>query len=102
MPSAQDLKGKGKIPKCFPAARSGDVTRVSAKDGESCGEILKAMKAKKPSNFGSGGPLHPKNQEILQVLKLLPWCESRWASQTSGSSAGCTSVLAMRGLRWSV
>ena len=28
-------KGKGKMPKRFPAARSGDAIRVSAKDGES-------------------------------------------------------------------
>ena len=31
---------------CFLAARSGDAIRVSAKDGESYLEILKAMKAK--------------------------------------------------------
>ena len=43
--SAQEPKVKGKLPKRSPAARSGDAVRVSAKDGESYAEILKAMKA---------------------------------------------------------
>ena len=46
MPSAQDPKEKEKLPRRSPAARSGDAIRVSAKDGESYAEILKAMKAK--------------------------------------------------------
>ena len=48
------------MPKRSPAAKSGDAIRVSAKDGESDAEILKAIKVKVN---GSGGPLHPKNQE---------------------------------------
>ena len=34
------------MPRRSAAARSGDAIRVSAKDGESYNEILKAMKAK--------------------------------------------------------
>ena len=45
-PSAQEPKEKKKVPRCSPATRSKDVIRVSAKDGESYAEILKAMKAK--------------------------------------------------------
>ena len=40
MPSAQDHKAKGKMPKRSPAARSGDAIRASAKDGESYAKIL--------------------------------------------------------------
>ena len=36
-----------------PAARSGDAIRVSAKDGESYAEILKAIKAMNPQNSGA-------------------------------------------------
>ena len=45
MPSAQEPKTKGKLVRRSPAARSGDAIRVSAKDGESYADILKAMKA---------------------------------------------------------
>ena len=45
-PSAQEPKTKGKLPRRSQAARSGDAIRVSAKDGESYADILKAMKAK--------------------------------------------------------
>ena len=58
MLSAQDPKEMGKLPRRFLAARPGDAIRVSAKDGESYAEILKAMKAKvNPQNSGarSGG-----------------------------------------------
>ena len=54
MPSAQDPKKKGKLPRRPPAARSGDVIRVSAKDVESYAEILKVMKEKvNPQNAGA-------------------------------------------------
>ena len=46
VPSAQDPKEKGKLPRRSLAARSGDAIRVSAKDGEFYAEILKAIKAK--------------------------------------------------------
>ena len=44
-PSAQEPKKKKKVPRRSPAASLGDTIRVSAKDGESYAEILKAMKA---------------------------------------------------------
>ena len=34
VPSAQDPKEKGKLPRLSQASRSGDAIRVSAKDGE--------------------------------------------------------------------
>ena len=43
VPPAQETKVKGKLPRRSPATRSGDAVRVSAKDGESYAEILKAM-----------------------------------------------------------
>ena len=43
VPSAQDPKEKGKLPRRSRAARSGDAVRVSAKDGEPYAKILKAM-----------------------------------------------------------
>ena len=43
VPSAQEPRVKAKLPRRTPAARSGDVVRVSAKDGQSYAEILKAM-----------------------------------------------------------
>ena len=46
VPSAQEPKTKGKLARRSPAARSSDAIRVSAKDGESYADILKAMKAK--------------------------------------------------------
>ena len=77
MPSAQEPKAKGKLQWRSPAARTGDAIRVSAKDGKSYAEILKAMKVKvNPQNAG--------------------------ASQTSGSSAACSSASAMCRLQWSV
>ena len=54
VPYAQDSKEERKLPRRSPAARSGDAIRVSAKDGESYEEILKAMKAKAdPQNSGA-------------------------------------------------
>ena len=42
------------MPRNSPIARSGDTIRVSAKNGESYAEILKAMKAKvNPQNSGA-------------------------------------------------
>ena len=53
VPSAQEPKTKGNLPRRSPAARSGDAIRVSAKEGESYADILKAMKAKvNPQNAG--------------------------------------------------
>ena len=55
--SAQDPKEKGKLPRDSSAARSGDAIRMSAKDGESYAEILKAMKAMvNPQNAGAEVP----------------------------------------------
>ena len=71
MPSAQDPKGKEKMPKRSPAARSGDAVRVSAKDGESYTEILKAMKAKvNPQNVGAEvlSIRRTRREKILLVL----------------------------------
>ena len=42
----KEAKVKGKLPRRSPTARSDDDVRVSAKDGESYAEILKAMKAR--------------------------------------------------------
>ena len=53
-PSAQEPNEKKKVPRRYPAARSGDAIRASAKDGESYAEILKAMKAKvNPQHLGA-------------------------------------------------
>ena len=53
VPSAQEPKEKGKMPRRSPAARSCDAIRVSAKDGEPYAEILEATKAKvNPQNSG--------------------------------------------------
>ena len=56
----------------FPAARSGDAIRVSAKDGESYPEILKAMKAKLDPQNSVAEVLsvrRTRREEILLVLK---------------------------------
>ena len=53
VPSAQEPNTKGKMPRRSPAAMSGGAIRVSAKDGESYADILKAIKAK----------VNPKMQE---------------------------------------
>ena len=42
------------------------------------------------------------NVKSLVGKRLLPGCASRWASQNSGTSAGCTSASAVCRLRWSV
>ena len=72
VPSAQDPNDKGKLPRRYPAARSGDVIRVSAKDGESYAEILKAMKAKVDAQT-SGAEVffiqRTRREDILLVLK---------------------------------
>ena len=71
-PSAQETKEKEKVPRRSPAARSGDAIRVSAKDGESYAEILKAMKAKvNPQNSGAEvlSIRRTKKEEILLVLR---------------------------------
>ena len=55
-------KEKGKTPKRSPAARSDDTIRVSANDGQSYAEILKAMKARlNPSDTGLETD-HPKRR----------------------------------------
>ena len=54
VPSAQKPKVKGNSPRRSLAARSSDAVRVSAKDGESYGEILKAMRARvNPQDSGA-------------------------------------------------
>ena len=70
--SAQDPSQKVKIQQRSPAARSGDAIRVSAKDGESYAEILKAMKAKVDPQSSGAGALSVRRsrmEEILLVLK---------------------------------
>ena len=72
MPSEQGPRVKGKLPRCSLAARSGDAVSVSAKDGESYAEILKAIKAK--VNAQDSGPeflsiRKTRREEILLVLK---------------------------------
>ena len=70
--SAQDPKENGKLPRPSPAARSGDAIGVSAKDGESYAEILKAMTAKvNPLNAGAKvlSIRRTRREEILLVLK---------------------------------
>ena len=60
------------MPRRSPAARSGEAIRVSAKDGESYAEILKAMKAKvNPQNSGAEvvSIRRIRKEEILLVLK---------------------------------
>ena len=72
MPSAQEPKAKGKLPRRSPTARLGDAIRVSAKDGDSYAEILKAMKAKvNPKNSGAEvlSIRRTRREEILLVLK---------------------------------
>ena len=74
MPSAQEPKAKGKLPRRFPTARSDDTIRVSAKDDESYAEILKAMKAKvNPQNSGAEvlSIRRTRREEILLVLKKI-------------------------------
>ena len=71
-PSAQEPKEKKKVPRRSPAARSGDAIRVSAKDGESYAEILKAMKAKVDPQSSVAEVLsirRTRKEEILLVLK---------------------------------
>ena len=70
--SAQEPKVKGKLPRRSPATRSGDAVRVSAKDGESYVEILKAMKASvNPQDSGAKVLFtrRTRREEILLVLK---------------------------------
>ena len=72
MPSAQEPREKVKIPRRSPGARSGDAIRVSAKDGESYAEILKAMKAKvdpKSSGVEVLSIRITRRKEILLVRK---------------------------------
>ena len=72
MSSAQEPKVKGKLPRRSPAVGSGDAVRVSAKDGESYAEILKAMKARvNPQDSGAEvlSIRRTRREEILLVLK---------------------------------
>ena len=69
---AQRAQEKKKVPRRSPAARSGDAIRVSAKDGESYAEILKALKAKgDPQNSGAEvlSIRRTRKEEILLVVK---------------------------------
>ena len=67
VPSAQDPKEKGKLPRRSPAARSGEAIRVSAKEGESYADILKAMKAKVDPQNSGGERRRTRRGEILMV-----------------------------------
>ena len=72
MPSTQEPKTKRKMAWRSPAARSGDAIRVSARDGESYTDILKAMKAKvNPQNSGAEvlSVRRTRTEEILLVLR---------------------------------
>ena len=72
MPSAQEPRVKAKLPRRNPAARSSDAVRISAKDGESYVEILKAMKAKvNPQNSGAEvlSIRITRREEILLILR---------------------------------
>ena len=72
VPSAQEPREKGKMPRRSPAVRSGDAIRVSAKDGESYAVILKVMKAKvNPQSSGAEvlSIRGTRREEILLVLK---------------------------------
>ena len=71
-PSAQEPKEKKKVSGRSPAARSGDAIRVSAKEGKSYAEFLKAMKAKvNPQNSGAEvlSIRKTRKKEIFLVLK---------------------------------
>ena len=71
VPSAQEPRVKGKLPRRSPAARSGDAVRVSAKDDESHAEILKGMKATlNPQDSGAEvlSIRRTRREEILLVL----------------------------------
>ena len=60
------------MPRRYPAARSGDAIRVSAKDGESYAEILTAMKAEvNPQNAGEEvlSIRRTRRDEIFLVLR---------------------------------
>ena len=72
MPSAQELEAKGKTLRRSPTARSGDAIGVSAKDGESYAEILKAIKTEvNPQNLRAEvlSIRRTRREEILLVLK---------------------------------
>ena len=72
VPSTQEPKAKGKTPRRFSTARSGDAIRVSAKDGESYAKILKAMKAKVNPQNSEPEVLsirRTRREEILPALK---------------------------------
>ena len=60
VPAAEDPKEKGMLTRHSPAARSGDAIRVSAKDGKSYAEILKAKF--NAQNLGAEA-LYPENQQ---------------------------------------
>ena len=72
MPSAQETGTKVKLLRLSSAARSGDAIRVSAKDGDSYADILKAMKAK-VNPQSAGAEVHSirrtRREEILLVLR---------------------------------
>ena len=72
MPSAQEPKTKGNLPRSSAATRSGDAIRVSAKDGESYADILKAMKVKVNSQNAVAEVLsirRTRREEVLLILK---------------------------------
>ena len=72
MPSANEPREKVKMPCRSPAARSGDAIRMSARDGESYADILKAMKAKVDPQSSGAEVLsirRTRREETLLVLK---------------------------------
>ena len=77
MPSAKDPKEKGMLPSRSLAARSSDAIRVSAKDGKSYAEILKALKVK----------VNPRIQERRSTLSREPGgSRSSWSSKKGVTS----------------
>ena len=88
MPSAQEPKVKGKLPRRSLATRSGDAVRVSAKDGESYVEILKAMKARVNPQHSGAEVLSIRRTRREEVLLLLKRVVTYWPSRrhTTGRS----------------
>ena len=89
------------MPRCSPATRFDDAIRVSAKDSDSCAEILKAKKAKvKPQNLGAEvlSIRRTRKEEILLVLKKGGDVSSfeKALDQAVGQRAGVKSLVSKR------
>ena len=103
VPSAQDPKDKGKLPRRSLATKTGDAIRVSAKDGESHAEILKDMKAKvNPRNAGAEilSIRRTRKEKILLVLRkggdILVFAKA--LDQVVGEKAEVKSLVSKRSL----